>query len=494
MNRVVHLAALLGTVACSPKTGSPGPSDLTSLLARTFPGVVLLVRELPNGKLGYGSGVLLDNRRVLTNLHVATGGDGGFAFVHDPARESYTTLDGGILRYVREYGNEAVPVRLMRADPVNDLALVELQTALQDVTPLSFRDTPPVPGETVTALGHPQGNVWSFSRGVVSAVHRGAIQHDAAINPGNSGGPLLDEQGQVVGINTFRLQAGAAPIGIGYARPLELVEPLIASTPWTGLDLSTPEASFRSQMRAIELGRPEAVDAMSFQGLVDLMTDIQPEVIEVLLKDVQEMVGPDFDAASARETMSQMSFITESQLRSIVVSQIQGPESVESASAFAELIRQMVPEDASGPSVMAVVEDWYAHQSIYDTVGLEACGIKLTLDSANDYFEILKLGIRIEYTAPGRTEDEAWVVSSGYNIDGSTWRCSTLMVRQGGAWRSMDLPSAEAVAARPEDVPPPPLDQATIRERTLQSTVDVAQRSLKALLQTKPASDPAPAP
>ena len=55
MNRVVHLVALLGTVACSPKTGSPGPSDLTSLLARTLPGVVLLVRELPNGKLGYGS-------------------------------------------------------------------------------------------------------------------------------------------------------------------------------------------------------------------------------------------------------------------------------------------------------------------------------------------------------------------------------------------------------------------------------------------------------
>ena len=494
MNRALRLATMLCVVACSPKTGTTGPSDLTSLLAQTFPGVVLLVRELPNGKLGYGSGVLLDDRRVLTNLHVATGGNGSFAFTHDPERESYTTLDGGILRYVREYGNEAVPTRLMRADPINDLALVELQVPVEDVTPLSFRDTPPIPGETVTALGHPQGNVWSFSRGVVSAVHRGAIQHDAAINPGNSGGPLLDEQGQVVGINTFRLQAGAAPIGIGYARPLEVLEPLIASTPWEGLDLSTPEASYRSQLRGVELGRPEAVDAMVVDGFIQLMTDIQPELNEVMLDELQALFGPKLDRESARARLNQMPLITEDQLRSHLKAQLQGPGSDTVSSLIANLERLMSSDVRSKNTEIAVLQDWYASVPDYDPAAFEACGIKLPHKSKDQQMEMLKLGVRVEHTAPGRTENEAWVVSSGFNHDGSTWRCGCLMVRENGAWLSVALPSAEAVAARPDGVPAPAQDQAIVRDATLESAIVMMRQTIRAFINVEPTSDPAPAP
>jgi len=456
---------------------------------------VLLVRELPSGKLGYGSGVLLDDNRVLTNLHVATGEGGSFVFIHDSERESYTTLDGGILRYVREYGDHAVPVRLIRADPINDLALVQLQAPIGDVTVLPFRDTPPTPGETVTALGHPQGNVWSFSRGVVSAVHRGAIQHDAAINPGNSGGPLLDENGEIVGINTFRLQAGAAPIGIGYARPMELVAPLIEPTPWTGLDLSTPEASMRSQMRAIELGRPEAVDTMSLQGLMTVLEDAKVDAINMLIPDMKKILGERFNEEKVRALLNQIPDTTEAELRAMLTRGLGGVDPNDSETSLRKILDLDEPTDASNQMALAAAEDWFASLPAYDPAVYEACGLKIGLASSTDHLEIMKLGVRLEYTAAGRTEDEAWVVGSGFNMDGSQWRCSTLMVRQDGEWRSMDIPSEEALAARPSEVPPPMLNRADARTMASQGIVDIVRATLYESRQAPAANDPeSPAP
>ncbi|HCH66705.1 MAG: hypothetical protein CL927_08845 [Deltaproteobacteria bacterium] len=496
IRRLLLSMVLCGIVGCAPKTTSPPEQPLASLLERTLPGVVLLVRELPSGKLGYGSGVLVDEKHILTNLHVARGGVGGFALLHDPARESYTTVDGGILRYVREYGEHAVPVRMVRADAINDLALVELTSSISSVDPLPFRQEPPQLGETVTALGHPQGNVWSFSRGVVSAVHRGAIQHDAAINPGNSGGPLLDRKGQVVGINTFRLQAGDAPVGIGYARPMEVVAPLLESTSWDGLDLSTPESSWYSMTRAVELGRPEALDAMTFDRLVQLDPETKEHLAHQMAQAVRDVVGPDAVRDDFEPLMQKFFDVlpkpTVDEYRSMMALVIQGTSFSEAmakmdAQVYEKLDIEVVQEG------LAMGHDWLESRTGFEPAAYEACGIKRSLNDPNDAVDILKLGIRLEETIPGRTGDEVWLVTSGFNLDGSSWRCSSLMVRRQGRWLEELVPSVEAVAALPEGAPRPAQDEASVRVLQGREAYDMVRALLEQALEAKAQND-APTP
>lgn len=147
--------------------------------------------------------MLLDERGlVLTNLHVVANASSLGAMLHDPGRVSFTPMDGGLARYFFENQKDVVAAHLVRGDPTLDLAIVQIETDTSRYARLPFRTTPVEVGEQVLALGHPQETVWSFTSGMVSSIHLGAIQHDAAINPGNSGGPLIDMSGQVVGVNT----------------------------------------------------------------------------------------------------------------------------------------------------------------------------------------------------------------------------------------------------------------------------------------------------
>jgi S1-C subfamily serine protease len=89
-------------------------------------------------------------------------------------------------------------------------------------------------GQSVYAIGNPFGLDQTLTTGVVSALDReirsqagvpikGAIQTDAAINPGNSGGPLLDSQGQLIGVNTSIYSPSGASAGIGFSIPVDVV-------------------------------------------------------------------------------------------------------------------------------------------------------------------------------------------------------------------------------------------------------------------------------
>ena len=79
---------------------------------------------------------------------------------------------------------------------------------------LNLRIAPPVQlGETIIAIGHPFGMRYAVTQGIVSNPQQKQgnidyIQHDAALNPGNSGGPLVDQDGAIVGVNTFILDDG----------------------------------------------------------------------------------------------------------------------------------------------------------------------------------------------------------------------------------------------------------------------------------------------
>ncbi|MEN6437639.1 MAG: Do family serine endopeptidase [Syntrophobacter sp.] len=162
---------------------------------------------------GIGSGVLMDEQgHILTNSHVVSG-----------ATKIRVILSDG-----RRYGEESVKV--VGTDPKTDLAVIRIV----DKTPFpfaTFGDSDKVDvGTWVVAIGHPQGLDQTVTQGIISAKHRRGgmsdptsyqdfLQTDAAINPGNSGGPLINLDGEVIGINAAIVSSSGGFEGIGFAIP-----------------------------------------------------------------------------------------------------------------------------------------------------------------------------------------------------------------------------------------------------------------------------------
>lgn len=162
--------------------------------------------------IGQGSGFLISpDGYILTNNHV----------VGDADRVKVQLLDG------REYQAEIVG-----ADPGSDLAVIKIDEAGLPFLPLGDSDNLEV-GDWVLAFGNPFGLSHSLTAGVVSAKGRSGIglndyedfiQTDAAINPGNSGGPLVNLDGEVVGINTAIFSRSGGYMGIGFAIPVNMAK------------------------------------------------------------------------------------------------------------------------------------------------------------------------------------------------------------------------------------------------------------------------------
>ncbi len=160
------------------------------------------------GRVGMGTGVIIDPAGViLTNNHVVRGGEQIMVRLHD-GREFKATK--------------------VSTDPKSDLAVLRIEGAdhLQAAV-LGDSDRLDV-GEWVIAVGHPFGLEGTVTAGIVSAKGRGIgiteredfIQTDAAINPGNSGGPLVNLEGEVVGINTAIHSNSGGNEGVGFAIPI----------------------------------------------------------------------------------------------------------------------------------------------------------------------------------------------------------------------------------------------------------------------------------
>lgn len=160
---------------------------------------------------GMGTGVIIDRRGyILTNFHVVDG----------VKKIEVTTADGD--NFFAEH---------VARDPETDLAVIRVTTSEElPVLEIGSSDDLMV-GETVVAVGNPFGYGHTATRGIISALHRSVqvsesqcyedlIQTDASINPGNSGGPLLNANGDMIGINVA-VRAGAQ--GIGFAIPADKV-------------------------------------------------------------------------------------------------------------------------------------------------------------------------------------------------------------------------------------------------------------------------------
>ncbi len=162
-----------------------------------------------------GSGFIIDKEGfILTNNHVVEKTD-----------EIKVKLANG-----KEY-----EAKIIGRDPKTDLALIRIETD-EPLTPLPLGDSERLEvGDWVVAIGNPFGLGHTVTAGIVSAKYRhlgaGAydnfIQTDASINPGNSGGPLLDTQGEVVGINSAIYSRSGGSIGIGFAIPVNMAKDLL---------------------------------------------------------------------------------------------------------------------------------------------------------------------------------------------------------------------------------------------------------------------------
>lgn len=183
---------------------------------------------------GSGSGTIIDSRgHILTNHHV----------VANAQKLEVTLADGS-----------KWPAKLVGSDPDNDLAVIRIEAPREKLRVIPMGDSKNLRiGQKVLAIGNPFGFERTLTTGVISSLGRtirsevgtmieDVIQTDAAINPGNSGGPLLNSDGEIIGINTAIISPSGGSVGIGFAIPVntakkvipELIAKGYVSYPWIG--------------------------------------------------------------------------------------------------------------------------------------------------------------------------------------------------------------------------------------------------------------------
>ncbi|MBD2234016.1 HhoA/HhoB/HtrA family serine endopeptidase [Phormidium tenue] len=216
--------------------------------------------ELPDRlEQGTGSGFILSaNGQILTNAHVVEG-----------AKTVQVTLRDG-----RDFEGKVVGV-----DSVTDVAVVKIEAA--DLPTVQIGSTQDLaPGQWAIAIGNPLGLDNTVTAGIISALGRSSnqvgipdkrvqfIQTDAAINPGNSGGPLLNDRGEVIGMNTA-IRANAQ--GLGFAIPIETAK-RIADQLFTNGEVLHPFLG----IQMVELSA-EMVDRLNEEEQLNLKIDNDDE-------------------------------------------------------------------------------------------------------------------------------------------------------------------------------------------------------------------------
>ena len=224
--------------------------QLNTIYSTSLPSIVhIKVRQTVPGffqnqeRTGQGSGFIWDTEgNIVTNYHV----------VASASIVDVEFADGS------QYSASVIGL-----DPNSDLAIIKVNPKGKILTPLNLGDSTNVKvGNHTIVIGSPFGQEFSMSSGIVSAIKRtvpsqnamfsipNVIQTDAAINPGNSGGPLLDIEGNVIGINSQIISRSGGNQGIGFAIPINSVKKIIPTLikgerfeyPYigiTGMDLNT---------------------------------------------------------------------------------------------------------------------------------------------------------------------------------------------------------------------------------------------------------------
>jgi S1-C subfamily serine protease len=218
--------------------------------------------EIPDQQIpetGEGSGFVVDTKgHIVTNNHVVVG-----------ATELRVTFFDGT----------TVPATVVGRDPDTDLAVLKVDVPAQSLRPLTWADSDQVRvGQRAVAIGNPFGFANTLTSGIVSGLSRSLpssndpryripeiIQTDAAINPGNSGGPLLDSQGEVIGVTNaivpnFNQLGERSFLGVGFAIPSNLAKRVVPALiekglyehPWIGFSGIDVLPEIASEMKLAE--------------------------------------------------------------------------------------------------------------------------------------------------------------------------------------------------------------------------------------------------
>lgn len=225
-------ARLRGSSLTSP--GAQG-SEIFGSLAPSIV-YVYTVGKARGGKPGprsSGTGSIVSAEGlIITNNHVIDDAESVYVALYPPGGRRELT------------GEDLHEARVVRFDEVSDLALVKLVKPPAGLKPLPFGDFGALKvGEEVHAIGHPLGNTWTYTKGVVSQIRdnyrwtdgtgamrsASVIQTQTPISPGNSGGPLIDGNGRMVGVNTFG-SASAQAQGLNYAVAVTEVEHFLSTS------------------------------------------------------------------------------------------------------------------------------------------------------------------------------------------------------------------------------------------------------------------------
>ena len=227
---VIRRPAVTVNAAPAATTSPSGGLSVSQIYQKAVPGIVeVLATGQPSGGNGFfgpqtesaqGTGFQVDTKGdIVTNFHVVENSDSVRVRLND---------------------GHTYPGRVIGREPAKDLAVIRITAPANELKPLSFADSSAVQvGDSVVAIGDPYGLRNTATAGIVSALHRtivspsndkitGVIQTDAAINSGNSGGPLLNSEGQVIGVNS-QIYAGSqgggsgGNIGIGFVIPSNTV-------------------------------------------------------------------------------------------------------------------------------------------------------------------------------------------------------------------------------------------------------------------------------
>ena len=287
------------------------PGSVENVAAKVMPSVVKLQIATGQG-VAEGSGIVLSpDGLILTNNHVvAPAAEGGDAGAQPAAYDGADTS-----RTVTFSDGRSAPFTVVGTDPTGDLAVVRAQ-GVTGLTPISIGSSKDVKiGQEVVAIGSPLGLQGTVTTGIVSALNRPvtaggeeggspvvleALQTDAAINPGNSGGPLVDMNGDLIGVNSAGASmgsgSGGGSIGLGFAIPSdqakriadELISSGTASHGSLGVQLSADGGDTAGAAVAeVAAGSPAAQAGLAGGAVI---TKIDEQVID----------GPEALAAAVR--------------------------------------------------------------------------------------------------------------------------------------------------------------------------------------------------